>query len=247
MNNVKLTFWYLLNTVLVLVIIGGLFLIGAVMRASNAVVPSRTITVSGQGKVNISPDLATISFAVVSQGEKAEAVTKENTEKINRAIKFVKEQGVEEKDIKTTDYNLYPRYQWIEKTNENKIIGYELRQTVSVKMRDLEKVDEIVGGLTSVGINEIHSLTFTVEDPEAQKNQAREEAFSNARIKAAAMARSNGVRLARVINFSESGDGYPPIPIYYEKAVGIGGDSAPDIQPGEQEVTVNVSVTYEIR
>lgn len=249
--KVKIVFWYLINVLIGVFIIGSLFGVGAIIRSSNAVTPSRTITVSGEGKVNMKPDLATASFAVVSQGEKPELIAQENTEKINRAIAFLEEKGIEDKDIKTTDYNLYPRYKWDEKTNDNKIIGYEIRQTVSVKIRDIEKAGEIIGGLTSVGINEIHSLNFTVEDPIAQENEARLDAFTEAREKADAMARANGVIIARVINFSESNGGYP-IP-YYSRSFDLGkggmteGAVAPDIQPGEQEITITVSVTYEIR
>lgn len=244
-------FWNLINIFLGVLIVGSIFGVGAILRSSNAVTPSRTITVSGEGKVNIKPDLATASFAVVSQGEKPEVIATENTEKINKAIAFLKEKGIEEKDIKTTDYNLYPRYRWDEKLNDNKIIGYELRQTVSVKIRAIEKAGEIIGGLTAVGINEIHSLNFSVEDPVAQENEARLAAFAEARQKAEAMAAANGVSIARVINFSESSGGYP-MP-YYDRSfsLGKGGVSeaavAPDIQVGEQEVAINVTVTYEIR
>ena len=248
-TSVKLVFWVLLDIALGIFIIGATFGVGAILRASNAVAPSRTITVSGEGKISVAPDLATAGFSVVTQGTDPAAIQKENSEKINKTVAFLKSKGIEAKDITTTNYNLYPRYKYNQEDGQSGIIGYELNQTVTVKLRDLEKVGEIVGGLTSAGVNQISQLSFSIEDPEASKNRARLDAFNQARSKAEAMAAANGVRIARVINFSESGGPYP-IP-YYERSylAGKGGDGAvaPDIQPGEQELNVQVTVTYEIK
>ena len=86
-------FWLLINGLIVVAMIGSIFGIGVLLRSSNAIIPSRTITVSGEGEVSVAPDLATIMFAVVSQGENPEAIQKVNTEKINKAIDFLKQQG----------------------------------------------------------------------------------------------------------------------------------------------------------
>lgn len=249
-EKLKKVFWYLLNGFLVIAIVFGILGAGFLWRANNAVVPSRTITVSGEGKISIKPDIASVSFAVVSQGENPKTISEENTQKINKALEYIRSQGVEEKDIKTSDYNLYPRYRWSELRGESLIVGYELRQTINIKLRDLERVGEIIGGLAGVGINEIHSLSFSVEDPEVQRNEARVAAFEQARVKAEAMAKASGVSIARVVNFSETSQGYPGP--YYDRslALGKGGDGesfSPDIQPGEQEIAVQISVTYEIR
>src|SRR3989344_1657362 len=249
-DNVKNWFWVILNVVLVL---AGLFLIvsgNAIWKQGAAFYPARVITVSAEGKSVVAPDLATLSFSVVSQGKDPVKLQEDNNTKINNALDFVKAQGIEAKDIKTSNYDLSPNYRWDEKTRASLIDGYTLNQSIVIKVRDLSKVGILLGGLPSKGINQIGGVNFSIDDPDKFLNEAREEAFMKARSKAEAMAKYNGVRLKKVVNFNEYGGGYPG-PIYYAKedSVGMGGDSlppAPRIEPGSQEVTVNVSVVYEI-
>ncbi len=247
-------FWKLLNAVLVLSIVFGL----KVLFTGELTPPytSRTITVSAEGKATVAPDIARLSFSVVTEGKDPKVIQEENTKKMNSAIEFVKASGVEDKDIKTSNYNLYPRYYYDPKplgtVESPSIIGYTVTQTVSVKVRDLEKVGEILGGLPGKGINQIEQVTFDIDDPDRYLNEAREEAFTKARDKAEAMARMNNSRIRRVITFSEGGGGYP-IPIYYKAEMasdgrgGAVGAPAPALEPGSQDVTVSVSVTYEIK
>ena len=247
-------FWYLLNFTLVLVAVFGLIGIGTLVRYSNAIAPSRTITISGEGKVEIVPDVATISASVVNRGVDATKVQQENTQKMNAVVAFVKSQGVKDADIKTTGYNLYPTNRWDPKTGASVPTGYEATQTITVKLRDIgtarEKAGVVAGGLVPAGANQVYGITYDVENPEAQRAQARAKAFDDARSKASLMAEQNGVRIARVITFSES-TGYG-MPIYYDRALsasskGAEAAVAPSIEPGSQQVQVNVNVTYEIR
>ncbi len=249
--SAKSIMWKLVNVSLVVAIVFGLVGIQAIVRGSNAVNPSRTIMVSGEGKVSVAPDIATASFSVVSNGTDPAAIQTANTAKINKVIEYLKSKDIAEKDITTTGYNLYPRYQYDKISSQSNIIGYELSQTVTVKMRNLAKVGEVMGGLTAQGVNQISQLSFSVENPEAKQAEARAEAFDQARSKAESMARANGVRIARVITFSESNGGYP-MP-YYDRMYAVKAESgsaapvAPDIQPGEQDINVTVNVTYEIK
>ena len=242
-------FWTLINALLIIAITFGVVGTASVMRSSNAVIPSRTITVTGEGKINAVPDIATISFSVISQGTDPELIQTANTEKMNKAIALVKAQGVTQKDIMTSGYNLYPRYRYDRNGGQQTLDGYELSQTVTVKIRDLTKISSILVGLTPLGVNNISSPQFTIDDPDQLKSQAREEAFADAYSKARSMAKQNGVRIARVVSFSESGNYYP---IYYSRDAMMGkggaeGVPAPTIEPGSQDVTSQVSVTYEIR
>ncbi len=242
-------FWLIINATLVLAMVFGLVGIGTLVRYSNAIIPSRTITVSGEGKTEIAPDIATYSFSVVSSGKDTDLIQQENTKKMNQAITFVKEQGVKAEDIKTTGYNLYPRYAYDRDTGKQSLDGYELTQSVVVKIRNLDNVGKVLSGLVKAGVNQAGDLRYSIEKPEAQRAKARQEAFDNAYTKASQMAAQNGVHIARVINFSESTNGGGPI--YYVKgapmAVGMGGDSAPNTEPGTEEVNITVTVTYEIQ
>ena len=233
---------------LMLVIIYSLFF-GPAKKYGDSLMPIKTTSVSAEGKVTVSPDIAKLSFSVVSEGANPKLLAENNNKKMNAAIDFVKSQGIEEKDIKTTEYNLVPRYEYDEKTRTSYITGYTLTQTVLVKVRDLNKVAEVLGGLPALGINQISSISFDIDEPEKYLGDARNQAFDKTKEKAEAMAEKNGVKLGRVINFYE----YQPITYYGQTkmASGMGGAEAapvvPQIQPGSQEVTIQVSVTYEIK
>lgn len=248
-DNVKNWFWILLNIALAAAVLLGLMTTKYLWKQSRSISPARMINISAEGKVVVSPDVATLSFSVVSEGADPVKLPEDNNKKINAAIEFVKGQGVEAKDIKTADYNLSPRYEYNEKTRKTFIDGYTLTQTVFIKIRDFSKTGTILAALPGLGINQISSLNFAIDDPDKFLNEARQEAFEKARAKAEAMAMYNGVKIRKVINFSEYGGGYP---IYARaEAFGKGGDlgapiPAPTIEPGSQEVTVNVNVTYEI-
>lgn len=245
--STKNVFWMLLNGVLVIAMIIGLVGTGALLRYSNATISGRTITVSGEGKTEVAPDIATYSFSMVSQGSDPAKIEQDNTAKMNKAVDFVRAQGIAEKDIKTTGYNLYPRYAYDKDSGSSRIDGYELTRSVTIKIRDLTKVGAILSGLIKTGVNQGNDLRYSVENPEMQRAKARAEAFSQAYEKAYRMATQNNVSLGRVVTFNESTP-YPG-PIYFEKAysgVGMGGD-VPSMPSGTEEVKVSVSVVYEIR
>jgi len=241
-------FWAVLNLTMMVVLVLGLKLLFTGELSSNQ---ERYITVSAEGEVIVVPDIAKLSFSVVSEGQNSDTIQKENNEKVSQAITFVKGEGVDDKDIKTAHYNISPRYNYNYKseTGEPQIIGYRMTQTVSVTVRDLEAVAGILGGLPELGINQIQGVSFDIDDPDSALNDAREEAFDKARDKAEIMAKQNGTSIKRVVTFSEGNGGYP-IP-YYAKAEsfdsGVVAAQAPTIEAGSQEVTVNVSVTYELR
>jgi len=234
-----------------IVIIYSLFF-GPIKKFSDSLMPVRTITVSAEGKVIVSPDMARISFAVVSEGVDPKTISQENIKNINTAIDYLKTKGIEEKDIKTTQYNLSPKYEYDEKTRKTFISGYTLTQNVLVKIRDLNKVAEVISGLTEVGINRIDSISFEIDEPEKYLAEARNQAFEKAKKKAEEMALKNSVKLGKVINFSE----WEPTTRPYDnlKTLGMGGEGGvaapsvlPKIQPGSEEITINVNVTYEIK
>lgn len=239
----------MLDVALVVVVIFGLLAAKALWRYGQSVFPARTISVSAEGKVVVIPDIAKLFFSVVSEGSDPAKIQEDNNKKINSAIEFVKKEGVDLKDIKTAGYNISPRYEYDEKKRTSFISGYTLTQTVSLKIRDFSKIGKIIGALPGLGINQIESLSFDIDDPDKFLNEARKEAFEKARAKADVMAAQNGVKIRRVINFNEFGGGYP-IPYFAKAEVGggLGGavSAPPVIEPGSQEVTAQVNVTYEI-
>lgn len=221
----------------------------AIKNWSSSLLPVRTIIVNGDGEVILKPNISIVSFSVVSEGKDTVVLQNENNAKINQAIAFVKNQKVDDKDIKTSGYNLSPRYIYNPKTGQSFIDGYNLTQTVTIKIRDLNNVSKILGGLPGLGINQINGPNFSVDDLESYLSEAREKAFKDAREKAQEQAKFNGVRLGRVVSFSEGSRGGYPMPMYLE-AMGKGGDMGsvpPAIEPGSEEVKVTVTVTFEIK
>ncbi len=218
-----------------------------------------TITVSGEGEVFAVPDIATFSFTVNESGKVSADAEKLATGKINKVIAYLKEQKIADKDIKTTDYSLNPKYeysggactQYSCPPSRQILTGYEISQTVTVKVRDTAKAGDILSGVGKLNVQNISGLSLTIDDQKAVENQAREKAIAEARSQAQTLASQLGVRLVRITNFSESGN-YPQ-PYYYGKAMAMDsavssqGAAAPAIPTGENKITSNVTITYEIR
>lgn len=211
-------------------------------------IANETITVEGQGKVYVTPDIAVARMGVTTESEKSEEAVSKNNEKMNNIIKEIKAMGIEDKDIETVNYSLYPKYDY--SGGRDTIIGYTLSQEINIKVRDFNQVSAVIQKATSLGANTINQLTFSVDNPEKAKNEAMQLAIEKAKEKAEVMAKASGLRLGKLVNVYEGGSGGGTIPLYAEKSMGMGGgDSspAPDIQAGQQEIVVNMSLVYRLR
>ncbi len=225
----------------------------------------RQLAITGEGKMATKPDLATFTAGVVTQAPKIKDAQLENTRKSNAMLDFLKQKGLEEKDLKTVGYSIYPQYSYPEPCPRGlpgydsypclsqktpKIISYEVRHTIEVKVRDLDKVDELLEGVVSNGANEVGSVNFSVENEEKVKAEARKKAIDNAREKALVLAKDLGVRLGKIVSFSESGGGFPIYAQSFEALKGGGGVASvpsPRVEPGEQEIHSIVTLTYEFK
>jgi uncharacterized protein YggE len=205
-----------------------------------------TIAVSGEGKILAKPDIGKVSLTVLSESKTVAAAQKDNTEKMNKTTQAMKDLGVDGKDLKTTNYNIYPNYQYI--AGKSVIIGYQVSQTLDVKIRQLDKASAILAKAAENGVNQIGSLSFAIDNPESIKAEARKKAIDDAKQKADALKNDLGVSLIRIVSFFESSS-QPPTPYYADKAYGIGGGGeapTPEVQAGQNEIVVNVTITYEI-
>ncbi len=178
------------------------------------------ISVEGKGEIQAVPDVGQFSFSVMASGATAGEVQEASATKINSILAYLKEQGVEDKDIKTQDYNLFPKYRWEERPcafgsycppGEQVQDGFEVSQTVSVKVRDTAKAGSLVAGVGEKGATNISGINFVVDDEEALKAQAREAAIADAKAKAEKLAEGLGVKLVRIVSFYEN-QGYYPMP-----------------------------------
>lgn len=232
-------------------------LAGAVSRIKQIknITPTNTFPVTETGEIYVKPDLAAISFAVLTEAKTVADALSENSVKMNKVIDFIKGQGVAEKDIKTTNFSISPRYEYSYESSsypyppgKQVLVGYDVNQQVDIKIRDLTKVGIIIQGAADNGANQTGSLQFTIDNQDEAKVQARALAVEKAKAKAKELSSQVGLELGRIINFSESS--YSPW--YYgdslKEASGLGGGSvpAPQIQTGENKVSVTVTIIYEI-
>jgi uncharacterized protein YggE len=225
--------------------------------------PANTISVSGQGKVTATPDLATVDIGVTTQGSTAADVSSKNNATANKVIAFIKSQGVAAADISTSGVNLYPQTSEPSyppmlpggSASQVTITGYNANQTVTVKVHGVDKsqtqLDNILDGAVSNGANEINDVNLSVENPDALQQQAQEQAIANAKTKAQALAKAAGLALGKVVSVSESGSPvYPgPIPYALNSAMtgGTAASVAPNIQTGSQEIDETMTVVFEVK
>lgn len=215
-----------------------------------------TITVQGTGQATFPPDVARVSFTVQNTASTVADAQAATTKQANAALDFVKEQGIAEKDVKTLSYNIYPQYSYpgpcphtgVCPVREPKITGYQVSETVQVTLRDLTAVGTMLGGLGKLEVQNLNGPAFALDDATAGYDAARADAIAKAKAQAELLARQLGVRLGKIVNFSESSGGYPG-PVY-----GMGGgvmsmkaEVAPNVPTGENTYSASVSITYEIR
>jgi len=231
----------------------GLRFIGSGVAATN------TISVSGEGEVFAVPDIATFSVSVRETAKEVKDAQTAATKKGNDIIAYLKGEGIEEKDVKTTDYSVNPQYEWTQRVcpeggycppGKQVLTGFQVSQTLSVKVRDTKKAGDLLSGVGSRGATEVSGLTFEIDDEDVLKAEARDMAIKQAKEKAEVLANSLGVSLVRVVGFYEN-EG-PIYPMYgiggAERAMDISVKSAPpEIPVGENKIVSNVSVTYEVR
>lgn len=206
-----------------------------------------TLAVSGTGKVLVKPDIAVADIAISVEGTTAKVAQDEANKKSKSVVDYLKKAGIKDADIKTSGYNIYPQYDYT--NGRSRIRGYQVTQSLTVKIRDMDKANTILDGVVSAGANQVNSLRFEVDQPELLKSEARKKAIDDANKKADELRDQLGVRLGKIVSFSESGDYMPPI-IY-----GIGGGGAvkaesvpaPELPAGENEIVVNVTITYQLR
>jgi uncharacterized protein YggE len=264
---VRTNYWMKLAGAVALALLA-LFLLAATIYAfksiryiGSGVSASNTISVSGDGEVFAVPDTATFSVTIQERAKDVTTAQTAATKKNNDIIAYLKDAGVEEKDIQTADYNVNPQYEYSNgactsgycQPGKQTLIGFEVTQTLSVKVKDTDKAGDLLSGVGSRGASSVSGLSFTIDDQEQLEADARDKAIADAKTKADKLAASLGVSIVRVVGFSENS--------YQPYAYGRGGmafdgvanqtkmESAPspELPVGQNKITSNVNITYEIR
>ena len=208
------------------------------------------LIVSEEGKATAIPDIAKASLGIEENGTNLKSVQDNVNKKSKNLVSELKRLGIEEKDIKTTSYNVYPEYNY--ESQPPKITGYRVSTNYEVTINNFDKVNEVVIKATEVGANIVGNISFDLKDETKQKalDEAREIAIEKAKNKAKSLAKIANISLGKIINISESQDNLIPRPMYTKSAAGSGLDQAisqPEITPGETEIIVNISISWEIK
>lgn len=209
---------------------------------------SAELSVVGEGKVDVVPDIAYVDFGVVVNNvATAEEAQTRLSERNNKVIESFKASGIAEADIKTSNYSIYPNYNF--ENNRNDITGYNANTTISVKVRETSKIGSLIQSGTAAGANQILGTRYEVESPEKYREEARDKAITNAKEQAEKLASSLGITLGKVVNVVESSPGSPVYPMFNREAVALdaAGGGTPNLSPGTQTITSVVTLYFDKR
>ena len=271
MTNQQKTILFWMGMVLGVVVI--MFFLVTIQQKKDMGFIGNQIAFTGEGKISKKPDVAMVDFSIITTAVTTKAAQDANTARSTKVYEFLKKQGVDEKDIKSS-YSVQPQYSspsvrpypisvpypmGVEsqtqmmypiqiETSQPKITGYQVTQSYQAKVRDSEKVSAVVDGLVTAGANQVNSVYFDFDDREEILAEAREEAIADAKDKARKLESQLGIRLGKIINYFEGG--YPGI--YSAKGMEMGGGDGyggggPIIPSGENEIVVNVTITYQVK
>lgn len=202
------------------------------------------VNVTGEGKVKVAPDGADIRVRVESQGKEAQSVKAENDQAIDKVIKFLRSAGIEGKQVQTEYVNLNKNYDYNTKT-----YSYTANQTLTVKLKNLNRYESIMTGLLSSGINRIDGVQFTALNMEKLEAEARIKAIQDAKEKATAYAGALGQSIGKAVQISEQGSSAPQPPMYKARMMSADMESGggETIAPGELTISSRIQVSFELK
>jgi len=211
-----------------------------------------TVTIMGEGRVVAEPDLGKITVSIVTENETAETAQEENITQFNQVVDALKELSIKDEDLQTTGFSVNPLYDY---TDDGRVSnGFEVRQSIEVTIRDLEKSGDIIQAAGNSGANQVSGLSFKIDEPEQYREEARLKALDNAKQKADELSQKLGVKLGKIVSFSESSQGGNSVAPYFrggtmdmvaeEKAMAV---PAPQLETGSQEVFVTATIVFEVK
>ena len=234
----------------------------------NSSYDENTISVSGTAEVNAAPDVATFSFTVKETSKTTAEAQEVISKKVSLILDGLGDADIAEKDIKTQSYTIYPKYEWVKVKaeesialdgtvflpgNNNKRVqtGFDVSQNVSVKLRDFDKVGDVLTLFAETGVENLNGPNFQIDEPDVLQEEAREMAIADAKAKAKRLVKELDVRLGKVVSFNEGGNNNN-----YQKSYARGleyasadlaVEYAPELPVGENSITSNVTITYKIK
>lgn len=201
------------------------------------------ISVTGEGKVKVTPDQAIINVGFQNSGKDAKEVKALNDEVVDKVIKFLKKTGISASDYKTNNVSLYKNYDY-----EKKKYNFQANQSLTITLKDLSKYDELMMGLNDTGVNSISGVEFKSSKMEDYERDARKKAILNAKQKASDYVSVLGQKVGKALLITDNSQpAYYPQPMYKGNMMAMAADGAVEretLAVGELEITTNVSVTF---
>ncbi|MGH6819782.1 MAG: SIMPL domain-containing protein [Methylocella sp.] len=208
--------------------------------------PPRTMTLAGHGEVRVSPDFAMVMIGVLSQANTAAEALKANTSAMQAVFATLKDAGIAGKDIQTSNFTVQPRYDYSNSGQPPRLMGYDVTNNVTVAVRKLDSLGTVLDQVVSAGSNQIHGILFQVSEPEAALDEARKLAVADARRRANVYSGASAVVLGDILSISEAGGYQPPVPME-ARMIRAGGAADVPIAQGEQALSVDVNIVWEIK
>ncbi len=202
-------------------------------------------TVTGEGKVTVVPDTAVVDLGITVNRPIVKAAQTQANAIINKITEELKKLGIADKDIKTSNYSVNPQYDY---QQNNRIAGYQVNVSVTITVREIDKVNEVIDAATANGANTVGGIQLTVDEKRQREllQQARELAVKEAKDKANSLASAAGITLGKIINIQEGFSN--PRPVYAKEMMAVGGGAEPtQIQPGSTDISTSVTLYYETR
>ena len=243
-------------TLVGVLVVYGIFFLGTLIRNNvkkfdyigMADKAERTVTISGYGKVTGNNDIAVTTIGYSNTDKDVAKAQLANKQVMDKVVADLKAMGIADKDLET-DYTIYPDYNYTQ-TKGQEFLGYKVTNSITIKIRDLSKISDVLSLAGKYGATEVGGLSFTIDDPENLKAQARDNALADAKLKAVKLANSLGVNLTGVVSYSE----YEGSNAYYSPKVlnasdmmsAVGGGGPAVVASGSRDVEMNVTITYDI-
>ena len=233
------------------VIAGGLSFTAMPAFAEPAPLNEASISVSGEGTATLAPDMAVISLGVVREAATASEALSANNKAMRDVLDALSGQDIADRDVQTTGFTIAPQYRQSERKNgayePPVIVGYQVRNGVVVRVRDLSKLGGVIDRTVKLGVNQGGDINFTNDNPDEAIETARRNAMKEAIAKARTLAEAAGVKLGRVINISENTMRPMPVPQMMVRAsMAKGADEAVPVAAGENTYSVTVNLSYGI-
>lgn len=208
------------------------------------------IMVSGQGSVDIAPDMAVLSLTVTREAKTARAALDANSSAMADVIKAMRARGIAERDLQTANFSIQPKYSQVPRTSKGErpapvIVGYTVRNSLSVRVRDITRLGEVIDESVTLGVNQGGSILFTNDDASQALTAARIAAVKDARQKARTLAEAAGVKAGKVLQISEQSYNPQPMPMMRAAAMADGASAVP-IATGENTYSVTVQLIVAI-